>query len=126
MVRHTSNPPGALRGLFATEDFKAREIINKYTEWTGLDKNTVEDSQFNDSTYTFADNMPDGSTIVIYAWDPITQTAMSLAAYSNDALDLERYNAKWWRDTKGNMRMYIKAIKKIHRGAQIYVAYGVK
>ena len=51
---------------------------------------------------------------------------MSLAAYSNDSLDPEKYNAKWWRDTKDNMRMYLKAIKKIPRGAQIYVAYGAK
>ena len=111
MVRHTSSPPGALRGLFATEDLKAREIITEYTGRTGLDKKTVEDSQY-DSTYAFADNMPDGSTIVIDAWDPITQTVMSLAAYSNDALDTKKYNAKWWRDTKDNMRIHLKAIKK--------------
>ena len=125
MVRHTSNPPGALRGLFATEEFKAREIITEYTGRTGLDRTTVEDPKY-DSTYAFADNMPDGTTLVIDAWDPITQTVMSLAAYSNDALDPEKYNAKWWRDTKDNMRMYLKATKKIPRGAQIFVAYGAK
>ena len=90
-----------------------------------MDRKTVEDPKY-DSTYAFADIMPDGSTIVIDAWDPITQTVMSLAAYSNDALDPEKYNAKWWRDTKDNTQMYLKAIKKIPRGAQIFVAYGAK
>ena len=88
MVRHTANPPGALRGLFATEDFKAREIITEYFGRTGLDRQTVEDPLY-DSTYAFADTGPDGRTIVIDAWDPITQTVMSLAAYSNDSLDPE-------------------------------------
>ena len=93
MVRHAFNPPGALRGLFATEEFIAREITTEYSGRTGLDRKTVEDPQY-DSTYGFTDNMPDGSTIVIDAWDLITQTVMSFAAYSNDALDPEKYNAK--------------------------------
>ena len=59
--------------------------------------------------------MPDGSSIVIDAWDPITQTAMSLAAYSNDALDPEKDNGKRWRDTEDNMRIYLKETKKIPR-----------
>ena len=42
MARQTSNPPRALRELFATEDFKAREIITEYTGRTGLDRRTVK------------------------------------------------------------------------------------
>ena len=125
MVRHTANPPGALQGLFATEGFNAREIITEYSDRTSLDRRTVEDLQYN-STYTFADTTPDGNTTAIDAWDPIRQTVMSLAAYSNYALDAEKSNAKCWSDTKDNMRMYRKAIKKMPRGAQICVAYGAK
>ena len=63
---------------------------------------------------------------MIDAWDPVTKTVMSLAAYTNDSLDPEKYNARWWRDTKDNMRLYLRALKKIPKGAQIYVAYGAK
>ena len=51
---------------------------------------------------------------------------MSLAAYSNNSLDPDKHNARWWRDTMGNMRMYLRAINKIPCGAQIYAAYEVK
>ena len=50
MVRHTSNPPGALRRLFATEDVKSTEIITEHTGRSGLDRRTVEDLEYN-STY---------------------------------------------------------------------------
>ena len=85
----------------------------------------VEDPQF-DSTYAFADTVPDCRTIAIDAWDPITQTVTSLAAHSNDALNPEKYNTRRWRDLKDNMRVYLRAIQKIPCGAQIYVAYGAK
>ena len=71
MVRHKSNQPCAPRGLFAIDDFKARDIITEYTGRTGLDRATVEDSKY-DSTYAFAYNMHNGCTIVIEAWNPIT------------------------------------------------------
>ena len=53
----------------------------------------AEDPQY-DCTYAFADKTPDGSTIVINEWDLITKTVMILAAYFNDALDSDKYNAK--------------------------------
>ena len=70
--------------------------------------------------------MLDGNTIVIDDWDPINQKVMSLSAYSNDGLDHKNFNAKLWRHTKYNMMIYLKAVKNIPRGAEIYVAYGAK
>ena len=97
----------------------------EYTGCTGLDIKTVEDSKY-DSTYAFANHMLYGSTIVIDASDPITQRVMSLADYSNEALDPNNSNSKWWRDTKDNLRMYLTAIRNIPQGAKIYVPYRVK
>ena len=87
-----------------------------------MDRQTVENPQY-DSTYEFADTVPGGRTIVIDAWDPVIKTVMSLAAHANDALHPEKYNVRLWRDTKDNMKIYLKAIKKIPHGAQIYAKY---
>ena len=76
--------------------------------WT---EKKVENPQYV-STYAFADTTSTGNTTVIDAWDPIKQTVISLAAYSIDTLDLEQYDAMWWCDTKDNMRIYLKAIKR--------------
>ena len=59
VVRYTSNPPGSLRGLFATQDFKAREVTAEYFGRTGVDRVTVEASDY-DATYTYADTEPGG------------------------------------------------------------------
>ena len=93
MVRYISNPPGALRGLFAPKDFKAREVINKYFGRADLDKVTVEAPDY-DSTAAYANMELGGGTTVIDAWDPVTKTVMKLAAYTNDSLGTEMYNAR--------------------------------
>ena len=93
MVRHTATPSVTQRGLFATEDFKARLIITEHSGLIGFDRHTVEDPQYY-STYAFADTTPDSNNTVIDTWDPNTQTVISLAAYCNDALDPKQYSAR--------------------------------
>ena len=99
MVRYTSNPPGALRGLLATKDFKAREVVTEYFRRTNLDRVTVKAPDY-DFTFSYADMEPGRDATVIDAWDPITKTIKSMAAYTNDSLGPKKYNARCWRDTK--------------------------
>ena len=99
-------------------EFKAIEFITEYKGRTGLDRAKV-DTPDNDSIYTYANAGPRGGTTVIDAWDPTTKTVMSLAAYTNDSLNPVKYNARWWRDTNVNMRLYLRALKTIPCAPQI-------
>ena len=64
-----------------------------------------------DFIHAYANTEPGGGSTVIDAWNPVMQTVLSLAAYTNDSLDREKYNARWWRDAKDNMLLYQKALK---------------
>ena len=106
-----SNLSDAGMGLFANKIFKKDDIIVDYSG----ELLTMEQARNSDSYYLFKV----GKDTVIDA-----ENSESLGRYCNDPIKFSKYNAKIKAHTKTETASIV-ATKKIKKGEEIYVSYGI-
>jgi hypothetical protein len=118
-----STIPNAGNGLFSLREFKKGEVITEYSgevishAEASLDKGPEYRSHFR--------SLESMSTVLAGLKEPVM--GQGAASFPNDIRARSRYNSEFytrWDESNGRNRVYIKAIKPIQPGEEIFVSYG--